>query len=210
MLIINRVATESKPAATSWNSVCICFVEVSGRRHAWNQTQFFSLFLPFFISSFTVINSTNLSFTSKHIFSHTLLSAQLFHNFLAGKMKTVNFVAVPLLALLFMAISHLGHAQDLPSPAPSPTSDGKFKTLPFSFSSSPFFSLWVFLDLYKVINFLLFMFSFYNLLIWVCFWLSQEPQSIKELLTFLCWWLWASHIWFIDFSFLYCFYHGRI
>ncbi|QCD92115.1 Arabinogalactan peptide [Vigna unguiculata] len=39
-------------------------------------------------------------------------------------MKTLNFVAFPLLTLLFIAISHLGHAQDLPSPAPSPTSDG--------------------------------------------------------------------------------------
>ncbi|RDX89601.1 Arabinogalactan peptide 20, partial [Mucuna pruriens] len=40
-------------------------------------------------------------------------------------MRTVRFFALPLLTLLFVAISHLGHAQDLPiSPAPPPTSDG--------------------------------------------------------------------------------------
>jgi len=57
-----------------------------------------------------------------------------------------------------MAISHVGHAQDLPlSPAPAPTSDGKFKTLPFS---SSIFSLSLFLNLYQVKKLLLFMFSF--------------------------------------------------
>ncbi|ESW24814.1 hypothetical protein PHAVU_004G162500 [Phaseolus vulgaris] len=41
-------------------------------------------------------------------------------------MRTVkNILGLPLLTLLFMAISHLAHAQDFPlSPALSPTSDG--------------------------------------------------------------------------------------
>ncbi|RDX89600.1 Arabinogalactan peptide 20, partial [Mucuna pruriens] len=40
-------------------------------------------------------------------------------------MNTMRFFALPLIALLFMAISHLGQAQDLAfSPAPPPSSDG--------------------------------------------------------------------------------------
>lgn len=42
------------------------------------------------------------------------------------------------------------------------------------------------------------------------FWLSQEPQLIKELLTFLCWWLSQSHTWCINFSYSYSYYHGQI
>ncbi|TKY44652.1 Arabinogalactan peptide 22 [Spatholobus suberectus] len=40
-------------------------------------------------------------------------------------MSALRFFALPLITLLFMAISHMGQAQDLAlSPAPPPSSDG--------------------------------------------------------------------------------------
>nr|KYP49329.1 Arabinogalactan peptide 20 [Cajanus cajan] len=40
-------------------------------------------------------------------------------------MRTVRFLALPIITLMFIAISHMGHAQDLAlSPSPPPTSDG--------------------------------------------------------------------------------------
>ncbi|RHN52877.1 putative arabinogalactan peptide, AGP [Medicago truncatula] len=41
-------------------------------------------------------------------------------------MKTMNIFIFPLLTILFMAISHMGHAQNFDiSPAPTPTSDAQ-------------------------------------------------------------------------------------
>ncbi|RHN52879.1 putative arabinogalactan peptide, AGP [Medicago truncatula] len=41
-------------------------------------------------------------------------------------MRTMNIFIFPLLTILFMAISHMGHAQNFDiSPAPTPTSDAQ-------------------------------------------------------------------------------------
>ncbi|KAL2321255.1 hypothetical protein Fmac_030224 [Flemingia macrophylla] len=40
-------------------------------------------------------------------------------------MRSIKFFSLPIITLLFIAISHMGHAQDLPlSPASPPSNDG--------------------------------------------------------------------------------------